>query len=241
MLCKTRGIALHSVKYSETSIIVRIYTDQFGLQSYLIKGIRSKRSKIKAGLFQPMTLLDLVAYRKENTGLQSIKEVRIAIPYKTIPFDIRKSSIALFLNELLFKSIREEEKNQELFDFIWNSCLQLDSITDSPVCFHLVFAMLLTRFLGIMPQLDHSNDRPIFNLVEGHFQSVIPKHPHFLDQETSCSFLSISMTPLQNVSFLVLAPLVRAKLLTGIITYYQIHLPGFKGMQSHHVLHNVLS
>ena len=135
MLHKTRGIALHTVKFSETSIIAKIYTELFGLQSYLIKGIRKQHSRIKPGLFQPLTILDLTVYHKETGSLQSLKEVHNLYPYQSLPFDIMKSSIALFMNELIYKSIREEEPNQELFDFLFDACIDLDSL---PIKHHLV-------------------------------------------------------------------------------------------------------
>ncbi len=149
MLHQTKGIVFHSLKYSETSVIVKIYTELFGIQSYLIKGLRSSGSKIKPGLFQPMTLLDLVVYHKEKQVLQSIKEVHLALPYQEIPFDIRKSSIALFLNELVYKTIREEEANPDLFEFIWNACLELDATQEPVNCFHLLFSVRFCHFLGI--------------------------------------------------------------------------------------------
>ena len=114
MLHTTRGIVLHTTKYSETSLVAKIYTEVFGLQSYLVKGIRKQKAKLRPALFQPMTLADLVVYHKDKGSLQNIKESRIAVPYRSIPFDIRKSSMLLFINELLYKSIREEETNRKL-------------------------------------------------------------------------------------------------------------------------------
>jgi len=241
MLHKVKGIVLHSVKYSETSVIVKIYTDLFGLKSFLIRGIRTKKSKIKPGLFQPLTLLNLVIYYKEKTSLQSIKEVHIAYPFKSLPFDIKKSSIALFINELLYNSIREEETNIALFNFLWNSCIQLDLVDGNINCFHLVFSIHLTHFLGIMPQRNYSNTRQIFNIKEGQFQSSIPEHNLYLDSENSSTLNTIISTPLEMVSILKISPSIRARLLTTIIAYFQYHLQGFREIHSHQVLHTVLS
>jgi len=241
MLHKVKGIVLHSINYSETSLIVKIYTDLFGLKSFLVRGIRSKKSKIKPGLFQPLTLLDLVINHKEKSSLQSIKEIHIAYPYQSLPFDIQKSSIALFINELLYKSIREEEKNVELFHFLWNTCIQLDLYDGTVNCFHLVFSIQLTRYLGIMPQKNYSVHRQIFNVKEGHFQSTIPEHSLFLDTEISSALNTIISTPLELSSTLKIKPSARAGLLSTIITYFQYHLPGFREIHSHQVLHSVLS
>ncbi len=252
MLHSTRGIVFHSVKYSESSVIVKIYTGLFGLQSYLFKGIRNPKSRIKPGLFQPLTLLDLVVYHKERHTLQSVKEVRLAHPYQSIPYDIRKSSVALFINELVYKAIREEEANPSLFEFLWSSCLHLDE-TDATVSdFHLLFALQLCHHLGIFPQTNYSRQCPFFNLREGHFQSSIPEHPQYLDPEMSRRFNELlegcSMDEIENnetAKWLngepILSAEARRQLLETILLYYQLHLPGFRGMQSHHVLHTVFS
>lgn len=252
MLHSTRGIVFHSVKYSESSVIVKIYTGLFGLQSYLFKGIRNPKSRIKPGLFQPLTLLDLIVYHKERHTLQSVKEVRLAQPYQAIPYDIRKSAVALFINELVYKAIREEETNPSLFEFLWSSCLHLDETDVSVSDFHLLFALQLCHHLGIFPQTNYSQQCPVFNLREGHFQPSIPGHPHYLDPEMSRRFNQLlgfcsreeregNKTEFRINGESFLSANTRGQLLETILLYYQLHLPGFKGMQSHHVLHTVLS
>ena len=237
MLHSTRGIVFHSIKYSETSIIVKIYTELFGIQSYLIKGIRNARSKIKPGLFQSMTLLDLVVYHQEKQSLQSVREVHLAQPFKTIPFDIRKSSVALFINELAFKSIREEEANADLFVFLWQTCIELDETAESVSFFHIRFALHLMEYLGIFPHNNHSPAFPVFNLREGLFQPSVPNHPHYLDPENSLLFHNL-LTTFDQPSAGVQS---RAPLLETILLYYQLHLPEFRGLRSHHILHDVLA
>ena len=256
MLHSTQGIVFHSLKYSETSIIVKIYTELFGIQSYLVKGIRNPKSKIKPGLFQSLTMLDLVVYHKEKQSLQSLKEVGLAHPFSTIPFDIRKSSVALFINELVYKAIREEEANPELFRFLWQTCLQLDEAEESVSWFHIIFAVRLMEFLGILPHNNHSSKEPIFNLREGIFQASIPTHPQYLDPENSEIFATL-LNASHNPSSVPRPPspvphppspvprppssVSRPRLLETILLYYQLHLPGFKGVQSHHILHDVLA
>ena len=255
MLHVTKGIVFHSFKYSESSVIVKIYTELFGIQSYLFKGIRGPKSRIKPGLLQPLTLLDLVVYHKEKHSLQSVKEIHLAHPYQTIPFDIRKSAVALFINELVYKTIREEEANPDLFDFLWSSCLQLD-LTDEPVSsFHLIFSLTFSRYLGIFPQLNHAEKLPIFNLREGLFQSSVPEHPDYLDPGNSKRLYSLlnacsqpfagaqnfevgaqNFKPLQSMK-----AETRNQLLETILLYFRLHLPGFSGLQSPRILHEVMA
>ncbi len=240
MLHKSRGIALHATKFSETSSVVKIYTELFGLQSYLVKGVRKQNAKIKPGLFQPLTILDLVVYHKEKSSLQNLKEANYSHPYRAIPFDIRKSSIAIFINELVYKTIHEEEPHPELFTFLYNTCLQLDAASDNFSLFHLVFSLQLTRYLGCMPQLNYSGKTPFLNLREGIFQASTPEHPDFLEPAMSQLFFQLLRTPECAAASIQVSAKTRDTLLEMILFYYHLHVPGFREMQSHHILHTVL-
>jgi len=240
MLHQTRGIAIHTTKFSETSSVVKIYTELFGLQSYLVKGVRKQKSKIKPGLFQPLTLLDLVVYHKERSSLQNLKEANYSHPYQTIPFDIRKSSIALFLNELVYKTIHGEEPHPELFSFLYDTCLHLDRVGDNFSLFHLVFSLQLTRYLGCMPQFNYSAKTPFLNLREGIFQAGAPEHHDYLDPSMSSLFFQLLQTPEGAATSVQIPAKTRDTLLEMILFYYRLHVPGFREMQSHHVLHTVL-
>jgi DNA repair protein RecO (recombination protein O) len=252
MLHATKGIVLHSIKYSETSIIVRIYTELFGIQSFLFKGIRNSRSKIRPGLFQSLTLLDLVVYHKEKQSLQSVKEVSLAHPYKTIPYDIRKSAVALFINELIYKAIREEEPNTDMFSFLWQSCMMLDETTETVSWFHIHFSLKLMNYLGICPRNNYSSLLPFFNMREGFFQASVPNHPQYLDKKPSRLMADLlgacALWPAENGEIEKWRsgenfpdPGSRSELLEAILGYYQLHLPGFRGVQSHQILHDVLA
>ena len=140
MLISTQAISLNYVKYSETSIIVKCLTKSDGLKSYLIKGIRtSKKKKINIGFFQPLTQLELDANHRNNGNLESIRSVKIINPYKTIHLDIIKNSIVMFLSEILSKSIKEEEKNYALFNFIKDSMVWLDQSKNSVIFTYTLF------------------------------------------------------------------------------------------------------
>jgi DNA repair protein RecO (recombination protein O) len=149
MLQKTRGIVLRHVKYGESSLIVTVFTDALGLQTYMVNGVRSTKKSIgKAALFQPLTLLDLVVYHKENASIQRISEVRCHFPFQTIALDIKKTTIAIFLSEVLNKTIREHTPNHDLFDFILHSIQVLDHLERDFENFHLQFMLKLSRYLG---------------------------------------------------------------------------------------------
>jgi len=148
MLHKTRGIVFRFTKYGETSIIVNIFTELFGLQSYIVNGVRSKAGKNKIALFQPLTLLDLVVYHRENANINRIKEIKCLHPYQSIYLDIKKSAAALFINEVVNKTIKEESHAVEMCNFLIDSLVAFDNMRTHGENFHLIFLLKLSRLLG---------------------------------------------------------------------------------------------
>lgn len=148
MIFKTRGIVFRFTKFQETSIIVTIFTEQFGLQSYIVNGVRSKSSKNKIALYQPLTLLNLVVYHRENANIERIKEISCLHPYRTLATDVRKSTLAIFINELLNKTVKEESHVEDIFEFLCDSLIILDQLETGYENFHLIFMLKLARYLG---------------------------------------------------------------------------------------------
>jgi DNA repair protein RecO (recombination protein O) len=235
MLHQTRGIVLHHLRYSETSVIARIYTEKFGLQSYLIRGVRSPKAKIKLGLLEHLSLLEMVVYYREGRGLQNIKELRPAHAFKTMHTDIRKSSQALFINEVIFKSVKEEESNAELFDFLFNSILELDKPDLFLPDFHLGFMVSLARFLGFAPARNYTPGS-WFNLQEGYFEAQRPAHSHFIFPEQAVLFNALLIHDTSQP----ISSAMRKYLLNKLIEFYELHLPSFGELRSPEVLHEVL-
>lgn len=149
MLVRTSGIVLSFIKYGETSIISKIYTEKYGIQSYIINGVRSKTSKTKISLFQPLTMLDLVVYHKETVNLHRISEAKCNYPYTSIIYNSQKVVISFFLQEFLSKILRNEQSNKELFDFLGSSLRIFDMMNDSFQNFHLQFILKISDHLGI--------------------------------------------------------------------------------------------
>jgi DNA repair protein RecO (recombination protein O) len=241
MFHSSRAIVFHQTRYSDTSLVVKILTEDSGLGSYIIKGARGPKAKIKSSLFQPLTLLDLVVSIKEKSDLHHIREARVAHLYKTIPTDIRKSSILLFLNELLYKSIQEEVVNEELFRFIFDHLVLLDEMTESPSNFHVLFAIHLTHFLGFFPQGKYVNEHTVFDLVEGHFSQAEPMPAdHFISGKNCYWFSKLLETPPDRSHTLTIPAQAKNELIEKILIYYQMHLPIAGTFKSHIVLHEVL-
>jgi len=240
MLQKTSGIVLHTISYSETSLIVKIYTQEFGFRSYIIGGVRSKKSKNKAGLFQPLALVDIVVSGTERTALPRISEIGIHQPYSQLPFDVIKSSIALFLNEILLHSFKEPHPDEELFLFIKNSLLILDLTTESCSNFHLGFMVQLSRYLGFPPQGEYGPDTSVFDLREGKFVNYLPQHPDHLHAAASALFSELMSRGYTELAGLRMGKGERKQLLNALILFYQLHIPSFGQVKSASVLEEIV-
>lgn len=224
MLFKTKGIVLNFIKYKESSIIAKIYTEEFGLQSYLINGVRNKNSKTKIALFQPLTLLDLVVYHKASGGLQRISEIKCYYPFQSISVEIHKSAIALFISEILTKSLKEDYPNLTLFNFLLESIALFDS-EKNVKNFHLSFLIELSGHLGFMP----TNAQNI--LHSGFTKSATPEEENFLEQ----------LIQLQNSPTIQGSNTIRRNCLEYIIDFYSYHVENFGIVHSIKILKEVLS
>jgi DNA repair protein RecO (recombination protein O) len=173
MLHKTRGIVFRFTKYGETSIIVTLFTELFGLQTYIVNGVRARSGKGMIALYQPLTLLDLVVYHKENANILRIKEVKCSYAYSTLFKDIRKSTQALFLAEVINKAVKEQSHADEICRFLFDSFETLDRLPDHYENFHLVFLIKLSRFLGFGPH--NSHELLIGRLLDANDEVILQK------------------------------------------------------------------
>lgn len=241
-LQKLKGIYLHHVKYSENSVIAKIYTNELGMQSFMIHGVGKTKKNKKTGLLQPLTLLDIVAYVNPRRNIQQIKEISVAYHFKTLQQNnFVKSSIAIFVNELIYKSIKEEEKNEAMFNFLFNSVQYLDLIQGGCVNFHLLFAVKFSKYLGFFPAYSENDKDNFFDLREGFFTSSEPLHPDYISFEYSGKFRELITMDYSDAASLQVTNIQRRELLRFILSYYTFHLQGFAGIRSHHVLETVLS
>ena len=236
----TRGIALRISDYSETSVIARIYTERFGMQSYMLNGVKRKKSSVKLTMLQPMTLLVLNVYHKTGKGLQRVSEMRCEPMLRTVPFDMSKTSVAFLMSEIISKTIQESEANKQLFNFIFDSVLLLDKQISTGTL-HLSFLIHLSSHLGFFPRENFSSERKYFNLKEGLFVAQPPSHPHWLNELLSELFFKLLKTPLEKNSELQFSFSEKKNLQTALLMYYRLHLEGFQGIRSQKILEEVWS
>jgi DNA repair protein RecO (recombination protein O) len=240
VLEKTRGIFLHAIKYSETSLIATIYTEAYGRQSFIISGMHGKNSPVKASSFQPLYLLDLELYYKAGRDIQRLKNARIISPYTSIQFDIRKSSQVFFLAEILYKCLREEEPNAGLFNFIYHSLTFLD-LTDSGISnFHLWFLFKLTKFLGINPNDENSQISNFFDLQGAVFVSHEPLHSQFADKHSTSLLSRLFEADFSTIETLEYTQNERRIVLEKLLEFYKIHFDNLGEIKSLGVLKEVL-
>ena len=240
MLVKTRGIVLSSIKYSESSIITKIYTEEFGMLSFMVRGVRKRKARISASFFQAFTLLDLDINYKPKSNLQNIKELSLSQRTDSLHSDVRKSTLALFLAEILHKSLEEEQQDQGLFEFLQLTIEFLDSMEASFGNFHLIFLLQLSKYLGFFPSEQKTNQESYFNMESGTFEAN-PYHDQFLNEEQSSKLSDLMKLSYLERELVQLTAKQRSQLLDELIRYYQLHLPGMGRISSKDVLTGVFS
>ena len=239
MLHKTRGIVLSTVDFSDTSIISKIYTEAFGIQSYLIRGAKRKNASVRSNLFQPLSLLDLVVYKKEKKQLQTLKEARVETHFTSTANDTSKTSILFFINEAILKCLHEEENNPELFGFLHETIQSLEAAEKNYNNLHLIFLVRFSRFLGFYPQGNFSDSNPFFDLREGKFANSEPIHHDYLTKENSTLLSHLIRSNYYSMDTLSLSGKDRKSLLDVLLRYYELHLSHIGSFSSHKVLEQI--
>ena len=238
MIRKTRGIVLHTTKYGESSLVVHCYTEQFGRQTFMVKGIRKSRKQNRSNIFQPLFILDFEIYHKDSREIQLVKEVSRAIPLNSIPFDITKSTQAIFMAEVLYRVIREEETNPVLSSFLISSIQYLDTMEEACPDFHIIFMFQLSRHLGFYPQNNYEGERIFFNLISGQFKAQFGDPEIYLDREVSELWSRYMRSDLQRVKEEGFNGSQRKIILDKLVRYYKLHVTGMGEIRSLEILHS---
>ena len=235
MLLSTRGLVLHTTPYSESSVVVKVFTRQLGVRSYIIKGVRGRGGRVKQNLLQPLSCLDMVVYNNEKTDLNYVKELSQLLSHSAtqpLSYSPTQNALRFFMTEVLYKALREAEPMPALFDYV-------ESINSSLITHHsslpITFLLTVARHLGIEPFDNYCTREPLFDLQEGRFVSAPTEttlSPHL--SETLHHYLNSPLSTLHS-------PLdERTALINALITYYHLHLSGFSHFHSHEILHTVL-
>jgi DNA repair protein RecO (recombination protein O) len=241
MLHKTRGIVFRATDYGESSVIVQIFTEKFGLQSYIINGAKKPKAKIGRNMLQPLHLLNLVVYHKNTGNVQRISELKNAPVLLSIPYDVIKSCVAMFLNEVLYKAVKQQSPDENLFDFIFSAIEWLDHQTEGVANFHLIFLTQLTRYLGFYPDRYMAGNADYFDIKNGLFTRFKPDSVSYLSPPHTQNFGLVLQTSFENMHLLKLSNDERRYLVQKLLEYYAMHIEGFGNVKSADVLEEVLA
>lgn len=242
MIYSTKGIVLRTIKYGETSVIASVFTELFGIQSYLVNGVRTGGKSGRAHFFQPSSILEMEVYHNELKNLQRIKDLKWSVLYKNILSDVTKNSVALFMVELLQKSLKQPETNENLFHFCEDAFIRLDTAeNDITANFPIYFSMQVAQISGFSLQNNYSEKRNLFNLQEGNFSIENPLEVNQITPEISfyISELLKAIHP-NDLSEIKLNGKTRNAILKIMESFYAWHIPEFGSMKTLNILSEIL-
>lgn len=240
MLHKTKGIVLKNVRYRETSCIVTVFTELFGIQSYLVNSVYTNtKSGSKAVYFQPTSLLDLVVYHNNLKNLQRIKEFKFSYLYTSIAHNVYKNAVALYMIELLQKCLKQPEVNASLYHNIENAFLALDKADVKQAAnYSLYYTMALAKWLGFGLNGSYSSSNSIIDLMEGKFTKNIPNHNYYLDNDLSnITYMLLRVSSLEEMGKIQLSKDKRRALLQAYEGFFRYHITDFTSLRSLPVLY----
>jgi DNA repair protein RecO len=232
MQAKTRGIVLHAMTYNDRYSIVHIYTETFGRVSYMVARSKGKKSNVSKSLFMPLSVLDMEVEHQNKRDIHRIKESKLCFPQNDTFTNPIKNIIALFISEVLYRSVKETEPDKPLFDFLYNSLSFFETTKEGLANFHIVFLLHLLHYLGIYPNSESSKNVVYFDMQNGVFTNTIPSHRHFLNMEESMVFRRLLRMGFDNMSLYSFSRRERAGIINKIIEYYQLHLHDFREIKS---------
>lgn len=233
---RLNGVVLRTIKYSDTLMIADIFTQSYGRMSFLVPVSRGKRSRVRNVLFQPMSILSFTATVRSGKSLSRLSDVQPYCIYSSIPYDVAKSSMALYLAEFLSYVLREEGENEALFAYLDYTLSWLDAATEGYADFHIVFLVQLTRFLGIYPNVENPTRVCYFDLMAGSLVSTHPVHGNYLSPEDTRNFIQLLRVDFQSLNGLSLNRKARGEYLALLESYYRLHIPELPPLRSSEVL-----
>lgn len=234
---KTNGIILQNTKFQDSKNILKIYTLQHGIQSYLVNVGRSKTSKIKSAHVAGLNQIEFIEQIKKTRSVQLISDIHVTYIYQNLFSNPIKNTIAIFLNEVLIKALKEQPVNEELYTFISESLMVFDDNNYEATNFHLHFLIELSKHLGFYPNNNYSQQNCLFDLQDGVFTPHVPTHLHYTDSELSFHLSKL----LNDKSNFTCNAKTRADLLNTLLLFYRLHIPNFGEVKSIQILKEILA
>jgi len=242
MLRKVNGIILRAIKYSETSVICDAYTEELGLRTYIINGVRKKNSRISPGLVRPMSMVEMVVYHHEEKDINRIKEIKPSYIYQQIPFDVARGAIGLFLTEVAQKTVKEADSNPRMFQFLVQMYTKLDTTTMGIANYPMWFLVHFASHLGLYPIVKNLTEKSVFDYSEGKLLEEIPTaHHYYFSTENTHLLAAFWELDYEGASKVPLSVEDRRHFLSDMLKYYQYHIDKFGELNSILVLQTVFS
>ncbi len=238
---KARGIVLHTIKYGDSGLVAWVLTDVGGRLTYMVQGVRSSRGRgNRAALLQPMFLVEFEGLESSRAEMHRFRELRSALPLRSLPFDVRKSTVALFMAEMLYRLVREVEANSPLFDFVWEAVCELDGLESHAgvANFHLWFMVGLSRHLGFFPAGEWFAGE-WFDIREGLFTPTEPRHDAFFSRENAAILGTLMTASVEEAASLPLNRERRVEFLGAMLAYFGYHLDAVRDIRSVDILREV--
>ena len=239
MLCKTRGIVLHSIAYSDKYSIIYMYTEDFGRVAYLVSRNRGKKSAVSRALFLPLSIVEMEVDHRHKRDLQRIREARSIYPLVELYGNPFKNAIALFLAEILYRVVKEKEGDTRFFEFLYHSIQWLENSDRGIANFHLVFMLRLPYYFGVYPNADAYEKGAKFDLINGVFTMNQPMHKYYLSPGESVVLHRLLKMGYENMSVYTFSRQDRTNIIQRILEYYRVHLPDFPEIKSLSILHSL--
>lgn len=237
MVSKTSAIVLHVTPYSDVASILAVYSLENGRCAYFVRGSKKRRSPFKNAFFQPLSLVEMDVIHQQGKTIHQIRDVHMIHPLVNLSSHPIKNAIALFIAELLYKTLRNEESQPMLYSFLENSILQLDLCEEGIPNFHLVFMVKLSRYLGFEASPNQEGCK-YFDLQHGIFTNSCPPS-HYIQPDVCATFSDLLERGYHDAHLLVLSRTRRVELLGALMEFYQLQIPEFKGLQSLSVLQSL--
>ena len=238
---KARGIVLHTIKYGDSGLVAWVLTDVGGRLTYMVRGVRSSRGRgNRAALLQPMFLVEFEGLESPRAEMHRFREMRAAVPLRSLPFDVRKSTVALFMAEMLYRLVREVEANSPLFDFVWGAVCALDALEEAAgvANFHLWFMVGFARHLGLFPGNEWA-DGWWFDIREGLFTPIEPRHGNCFSREAAALLGKLMTARADEITMLALNRTARAGFMNSMLAYFGYHLDAAGDIRSVDILREV--
>lgn len=241
MLLTVQGILLRTVKYSETSIIFDVYTLELGLRTYIINGVRKKNARVSPGLIQPMSLVEMVVYHKEDKDINRIKEIKPSYVYQQLHFEVAKGAIGLFMTEIAQKAVKEITPNPALFEFLSNTYQLLDQTTEPIANFASWYMVQFAHQLGLLPHFSDLPATAMFDYSQGVLVERTPTHNYFLTPVHTALLVELQQLNFSQAAQLPILATDRKKLVLKLIEYYQYQIDGFGRINSILILQEIFA